>query len=309
MAPEQAMGQEVDCRADVFALGVILWEVLAGYRLFVAETEMATMRKVIDMAVGPPRSEIPWLPEELTLVCLRALERDPARRYGSARAMRSELEEIAASAGLLATPHEIADAVQALFPQELERRRANIRAFTDAVQAGSAPMNLRDVYHLPALDEPTFEEEPPSVEPPTQKLAEPASSFRRKTKVTPPKPVELDSLDIEPVATPPRRPPSHTALSTVVLLSLLAGAALGLWLARLPASAPETLTGAVAEVDPVPAPVSAPIAPVAPPPAPVTAPPPASVTQKAAPRRPARRAGTRPLGASPIIEENPYTQR
>ncbi|MGC3997212.1 MAG: serine/threonine-protein kinase [Anaeromyxobacter sp.] len=81
MAPEQARGEPLDGRADVFALGVILWELCAGRRLFARETDAATLTALLD---GPPPSPpSAWnesVPAELDEVVLGALERDPARR-------------------------------------------------------------------------------------------------------------------------------------------------------------------------------------------------------------------------------------
>ena len=93
MAPEQARGEPVDGRADVFALGVVLWELCAGRRLFQRDSEAATLAALLE---GPPPSPpSAWneeVPPELDAVLLGALERDPARRVRSA-------EELAAALG------------------------------------------------------------------------------------------------------------------------------------------------------------------------------------------------------------------
>ncbi len=227
MAPEQTRGQPLDRRADIWALGVILWEVLVGRRLFVAQTEMATIHQVVAMPIPSPLSENPGLPPGLVPVCLRALQRDPARRYASVREMSVELERAASSAGLLASSQEVTDLLRALFTQQIERRRANLRAFTEELPQSSALMKLRDIYELPRLDE------TPVVATPTPQVPEPPrSSLRRKTKVAPRKPVELDSIDIEPVATPALRRRPGKKLGLIAVLSSILGGALGLWITR-----------------------------------------------------------------------------
>ncbi len=92
MAPEQARGEPLDGRADVFALGVVLWELCAGRRLFARETEAATLAAVLDGApVGPPSAWNEAVPRALDEVILAALARDPARRTGSAEMLRAAL--------------------------------------------------------------------------------------------------------------------------------------------------------------------------------------------------------------------------
>jgi len=92
MAPEQASGGGVDARADVFSLGVLLWELCAGRRLFARDSDAATLAAVLE---GPPPSPpSAWnegVPPELDALVLGALEREPARRTGSAGEMGAAL--------------------------------------------------------------------------------------------------------------------------------------------------------------------------------------------------------------------------
>jgi serine/threonine protein kinase len=92
MAPEQARGEPVDGRADVFALGVVLWELCAGRRLFSRESEAATLAAVLEPGpVGPPSAWNEAVPPALDQLILAALARDPARRTGSAETLRAAL--------------------------------------------------------------------------------------------------------------------------------------------------------------------------------------------------------------------------
>ncbi|ABS25603.1 serine/threonine-protein kinase [Anaeromyxobacter sp. Fw109-5] len=95
MAPEQARGEAVDARADVFALGVVLWELCAGRRLFARESEAATLGAVLeDAAVSPPSAWNEEVPPELDAAVLGALERDPARRTRSAEDLARALADV-----------------------------------------------------------------------------------------------------------------------------------------------------------------------------------------------------------------------
>jgi serine/threonine-protein kinase len=93
LSPEAAMGQDVDARTDIFAVGIILWELLAGQRLFLGETDFQTVKKV-QASVVPPISQInKKVPSELERVINRALARDPAQRFPTARALGQELSK------------------------------------------------------------------------------------------------------------------------------------------------------------------------------------------------------------------------
>lgn len=94
MAPEQAKGLEVDARADVFALGAVLWECLVGRRLFDGPTDAAVLLEVIEKDIPPPSRFVQGLPPEVNRTVLRLLERDPQSRPSSGTAYR-ELADLA----------------------------------------------------------------------------------------------------------------------------------------------------------------------------------------------------------------------
>ena len=96
MSPEQASAEEVDHRADVFALGVVLWEALTGRRLFRRETELATMRAIVDDPITHP-SEIVQIAPELDAIVMRALRKRKDARFATAHEMAVALETFALS--------------------------------------------------------------------------------------------------------------------------------------------------------------------------------------------------------------------
>ncbi|QEH31644.1 Serine/threonine-protein kinase PknB [Aquisphaera giovannonii] len=93
MAPEQAAGRNADVgpATDVHALGAILYEVLVGRPPFVGEGRSETIRQVIEAEPIPPRTLRPRLPRDLETIVLTCLAKAPARRYGSAAALRDDL--------------------------------------------------------------------------------------------------------------------------------------------------------------------------------------------------------------------------
>lgn len=91
LAPETVMEKPVDQRVDVFAVGIILWEMLAGRRLFLGETDFQTVRMVRDAVIPPLPAINPMVPQQLDELVRRALTRDPAERYQTARDLGRDL--------------------------------------------------------------------------------------------------------------------------------------------------------------------------------------------------------------------------
>jgi serine/threonine protein kinase len=86
MSPEQARGLPLDGRADLFAVGVMLHEMLTGQRLFGGGTDAESFARMLTMEIPPPRSLRAGIPADLEAVAMRLLERDRDRRFASARA-------------------------------------------------------------------------------------------------------------------------------------------------------------------------------------------------------------------------------
>jgi serine/threonine-protein kinase len=112
LSPEAAMGQEVDARTDVFAVGIILWELLAGQRLFLGETDFQTVKKVQAANVPPVSGINKRVPQDLERIIAKALARDPAQRYPAARPLGAELSKFMFKYGVPVSTFDIATLVQ-----------------------------------------------------------------------------------------------------------------------------------------------------------------------------------------------------
>jgi tetratricopeptide (TPR) repeat protein len=96
MAPEQALGRQVDHRADLFSLGVVLFEMLTGRMPFEGTSPTEIVDRILHDTPPPPSRFTTAVPASLDAVVARALEKDPALRYQSARDMKADLREVAA---------------------------------------------------------------------------------------------------------------------------------------------------------------------------------------------------------------------
>ena len=101
LAPELLEGARADARSDLFSLGVVLHELLSGQRLFVGDTDFDTLKLVKGMPIPRPSARNPAVKPALDGVVMRALERDPDKRYKSADEMGDELEDAGPAQGLL----------------------------------------------------------------------------------------------------------------------------------------------------------------------------------------------------------------
>ncbi len=104
MAPEQAGGaKRVGPAADVYALGVMLYEFLTGHPPFRGRTATDTLLLALTEDPRPPREVCPWVPPDLEAICLRCLEKDPARRYPTAKELAADLAHFLAGEPVSAT--------------------------------------------------------------------------------------------------------------------------------------------------------------------------------------------------------------
>ena len=98
MAPEQARGETkfVGPRADIYSLGVILYECLTGAKPFLAPDQLALLRRVVEEEPERPGRRAPGVPRDVELICLKCLAKDPDERYQTARALAADLGRFAA---------------------------------------------------------------------------------------------------------------------------------------------------------------------------------------------------------------------
>jgi serine/threonine protein kinase len=114
MAPEQILGEVVDRRADIFSLGVLLFEVTTRSRLYSAKGDAAAMKMILDGVVTDPATVRPGYPPELAAIIRKALARDRDQRYQTARALTDDLDAVARQRRWSLSTSAIGDVVRAV---------------------------------------------------------------------------------------------------------------------------------------------------------------------------------------------------
>jgi serine/threonine-protein kinase len=123
LSPEAAMGEGVDHRTDIFAIGIMLWEMLAGRRLFLGESDLDTVRQVQAARVPSLAQLNPDVQPELERIVQKALARDPNQRYQSARELGRDLNSHLFRLGKPVSSFEIAGLVKETIDARSAERR------------------------------------------------------------------------------------------------------------------------------------------------------------------------------------------
>ncbi len=129
MAPEQFYPSPIDRRADLWSMGVLLWEMITGRRLFKGANDAVTYKNIAGMAVPSLRQFRPDAPEGLDAALGRALERDRERRYADAEEMRRGLDVFVREGPLVTSRADVAAEMRQSFGDVLEENRRVIREY------------------------------------------------------------------------------------------------------------------------------------------------------------------------------------
>jgi serine/threonine-protein kinase len=136
MSPEQGRGDRVDRRSDVFALGIVFYQLVTGKHPFMADVEPATLRRIGDASpAAPPRSLAPALPEDIEAVIVKALAKDRDERFSTMLEMRRALDRVTPPA-LQISAEGMADYMRQILGPRGERRRAAIREALQIAREG-----------------------------------------------------------------------------------------------------------------------------------------------------------------------------
>jgi hypothetical protein len=267
MSPEQARGEQIDARSDLFSVGITFHELLTARRVFERDNEIGVLLALMDQPIPPPSQRRADVPPALDRIVMKALERSAQDRYASAAEMRADLEEFLRGTPSVPGVTQLAQYMQGLFgPAEVERK-TKIPSLTELAAVTVEPQ--------PLPQEDTVGYEKTVVRPSDPGM--PAFNPERMPAIN----TGIDTVPVTsspassapaPVNTPPARSQGLSiaagALGALLLVALGGGAA---WYFLPRATPPQTVI--VTTPPPPPVPV------VAPTPTPAPAPTPTPVAQ------------------------------
>jgi eukaryotic-like serine/threonine-protein kinase len=157
MSPEQCLGDALDRRSDVFAVGILLWEMTLGRRLFLFKGELASLQRIVYADAPRPSLYDPDYPPELEHIVMRALARDARQRYQSAEQLQLDLEQLALDHRFAVSAVSMAIEMKTLFRDHVEAWNAAERA---GQSLGEHLATVRPEAPIEADDDDTTENDP-----------------------------------------------------------------------------------------------------------------------------------------------------
>ena len=187
MSPEQAAGKVIDHRSDIFATGILLYELVAGRRMFQGDDTLQILSKVREAEFTPLGTLKGGLPEKLYDIVAKALAKEPEDRYQSLADMQADIEECIFRLNLRPSGRSMAEYLKILFAEDIE---AESRRMADAAGAGAASDRAQEAeaerrsVDMPPAQEPSAPKAEPAPPPKAAsegrpKSAEPAKGGKK----------------------------------------------------------------------------------------------------------------------------------
>ncbi len=187
MSPEQAAGQAIDKRSDIYSAGIILWELLTGERLFHTDNDMKTLAKVKEGIIPSPSAVTGYVPSALEKIVVKALEREPHLRYASCLEFYSDLIRFLNTRRSGFIPTDFASFMKELFYKEIHEVKVETEIKIDIKAADFSADNSKEKEEI------------------TRVSINPNEETDAYSEVTP-SPFELSSAE-NPLSAPPLKEP------------------------------------------------------------------------------------------------------
>ncbi len=161
MSPEQCRGMPLDRRSDIFAIGTLLHELSTGETLFKGTSDFEVMKAIVEDPIRPPSARVAGYPSELDRIVGKALARDPAHRYATARELQLDIERFAVEQKLPISSARLAGFMQQQFADRIaawrERVSLDYAARAAAARPPSAEVEIIDAEATTRDEAPTLQ--------------------------------------------------------------------------------------------------------------------------------------------------------
>lgn len=151
MSPEQALGKPIDRRTDVFAMAIVLYQLTTGRHPFRADSEIATLRNILDLTADPPSMHVMGYPRPLEIAVLKALDKDANKRFQTAAEFEAALEGVWPPGTPRVRTSDVAKFVRDAVGDRGDRRRDAIRSAVKQADDMVGERDSRSTESLPAL--------------------------------------------------------------------------------------------------------------------------------------------------------------
>lgn len=223
MSPEQVRGLPLDRRSDIFAVGIVLYELLTGERLFVGESDFSTLEKVRNVEIMPPSTYNRRIPEELEQIVLKALSKDVDERYQTAMDLHDDLQSFMYTSGNFFARKDLAAYMRKAFADDIAKESAKDEEYAKITSVAGSGLDAFD--DLPPAQSAHVMNAPTNPPPrPSQRKATlmglpvvppPPPGPRVSKPAAPPPPPPRVSGVPQPPAPPPTVGPSPVAAAPV----------------------------------------------------------------------------------------------
>ena len=231
MSPEQCRGEPLDRRSDIFSLGIMLYELTLGKRLYQGKSDFEVLKQIVEGTVTPPRELDKDYPPELEEIVMRALEKEKDKRYQTARDIQADLESMVRADRLHVSPIALTRFMEETFGQKIEAwRDAQAKGVTLGEHLEKLPVAPDN-----AISDDDLEEIGETQAREAEKIAAERAAFRariEKASTTGAMPVATPIMESETRAlrapqseedalVPPRRQPPWIVIGTAALVAIV----------------------------------------------------------------------------------------
>ncbi|MBI2894740.1 MAG: serine/threonine protein kinase, partial [Deltaproteobacteria bacterium] len=229
MSPEQVRGLPLDRRSDIFSVGIALYEILTGERLFVGESDFSTLEKVRNVEIMPPSTYNRKIPEELEQIVLKALAKDVDERYATAMDLHDDLQSFMYTSGNFFARKDLAAYMRKAFSDEIAKEAAKdeeLKKLEVATKSSASDLDAFEIAAPPSQPQRISSAPPPPPPPPPPApapvvapppsappiaAAPPAATLPQRPTAPPERPMVSP---VTPHAEPVRRPTQPPPLAT-----------------------------------------------------------------------------------------------